>query len=279
MKTLPDITKNLIEAIENNELKLPTQPEVAVRIRECAEDPNVTPLKLAKVISHDPVLTARFIQMANSPTSRGVVAIESLPNVISRLGVPFVSNLATGLAMEQIFQATNETIDQLMYEAWSSSTYVAAYAHVLAKRFSTIPSEIASLAGLMHQIGVLPILVYAQDNDMLIEDKQLLLALIKEYHPKIGRAILHSWEFPREISSLPTQLYLPTPEDANKPQLIDVVQVALFKTQALKKNFIEMEMLYPALHKQLNLDDESPLENDAFKNDLQESVRFYCQLS
>lgn len=279
MKTHPDISKSLIQAIENNELKLPTQPEVAVRIRECAEDPNVTPLKLAQVISHDPGLTARFIQIANSPSSRGIVTIDSLPNVISRLGVSFVSNLATGFAMEQIFQATNETIDKLMYEVWNSSTYVAAYAHVLAKRFSAIPSETASLAGLMHQIGVLPILVYAQDNDELIQDKSLLLELIKHHHPKIGEAILHSWEFPKEIATLPTQLYLPTSNKIEQPKLIDVIQVALLKTQEVKKHFIEMEMLYPELHKKLNLEDESALENETFKNELQESVRFYCQLS
>lgn len=149
-----DFSKKLIEAIENSELKLPTQPEVAVRIRECAEDPNVNADKLAKVIAHDPALSARFIQIANSPLMRGAESIQSLPNVVSRLGVKFVADVATGLAMEQIFQATDETIDRMMREVWSSSSYVAAHAHVYAKHFAKVPSETASLAGLFEVVTI-----------------------------------------------------------------------------------------------------------------------------
>lgn len=279
MKNHPDVAKVLITAIENNELKLPTQPEVAVRIRECTEDPSLTPAKLAKVISHDPALTARFIQVANSASTRGRVLIESLPSIISRLGVKFASNLATSWAMEQIFQATDDTIDKLMQEAWVSSTYVAAFAHVLARRFSNIPKETASLAGLMHQVGALPILVYAQDYDELLSDKMLLLDLVKRYHPQISEAILQSWEFPQEISSVPAQLYLSTSELPIKPTLVNLIQVALLKTQELKKNFIEIDNFDVEIYKQLNLDDDSLLKNEDFENEVEESVKYYCHLS
>lgn len=278
MNNYLDIAQNLLKAIDNNELKLPTQPEVAVRIRDCAEDPNITPLKLAQVINHDPALTAKFIQIANSPLTRGAVSIDSLPQVINRLGLHFVCNIATGLAMEQIFQATNENIDKLMYEAWSSSTYVAAHAHVMAKNFSTVPSDTASLAGLMHQIGVLPILAYAQDKVELANNKPLLLKLIKEHHSKVGEAILKSWRFPEEICSLPQQLYQGYTDSYDAPNLTHIVQAALLKTQQLKKNFIEIDNQAPQIHERLKLKDEAPLHDDIFKQELQDSMRFYCQL-
>ncbi len=277
MKDTRPFAENLITALEEGKLKLPTQPEVAVRLRECAEDPNVTSTKLAQVISHDPALTAKFIQIANSPLIRGRVAIDSLPNVINRLGLRFVCNVATGLAMEQIFQATNENIDKLMYDAWSSSTHVAAYAHVLAKHTS-VPSDVASLAGMMHQIGALPILSYAQDFDEISNDLPLLKSLISQHHAKVGEAILRSWKFPDEISSLPNQIYQETTAENNKNNLIHVVQAALIKTKENNKNFIECNSLTKDVFKQLNIADEEEFNSDQFRTELQESMRFYCHL-
>ncbi len=269
--------EKLIKSIQDETLKLPTQPEVAVRLRECAEDPNLDAKKLAHVIGHDPALTAKFIQIANSPLSRGAVPINSLPDVINRLGIRIVCNLATGLAMEQIFQATNENIDKLMFDAWSSSTYVAAYAHVLAKNYSTIPSDVASLGGLMHQIGVLPILSYFQDDDEVANDLPFLKHIICEHHALIGEKVLKSWQFPEEIYSLPKKL-----NDENQPQeksqLIYVIQAALIKTKDDHKNFIEFKSPSDDAFKQLKVDKDELTHNQKFNTDLQEAVKFYCQL-
>ena len=278
MDKYQNIAHNLIQAIENNELILPTQPEVAVRIRDCVEDPNVTPVKLANVISHDPALTAKFIQIGNSPLNRGRVTIESLPNVISRLGFKYVCNIAIGLAMEQIFQATNENIDKLMHDAWSSSSHVAAHAHVYAKCFSKIPSDTALLAGLMHQIGVLPILVYAQEVEELAENKTLLLKLIKDHHAALSELILKSWQFPDDITSLPKQLFNDAQKANDGPNLVNIIEAALLKTHDLNKYFIEIETPSSQIYERLHLDDDEPLNEDKFQDKLQESMRFYCQL-
>ncbi len=271
--------EKLINDIHDGKLKLPTQPEVAVRLRECAEDPNITPAKLAHVISHDPAMTAKFIQIANSPLNRGTIAIDSLPNVINRLGLRYVCNIATGLAMEQIFQATNENIDKLMYDAWTSSAYVAAYSHVLAKHYSTIPSDVASLAGLMHQIGILPILSYVQDHDEIANDMPFLMLLIKEHHAKIGEAVLKSWKFSPEIYTLPQKIYASQTSEGKETDLIYIVQAALVKTKDENKNFIEIDSLSDDVFKKLRIEKEEVLQSDHIRSDLQESVKFYCQLS
>ncbi|MBS0285831.1 MAG: HDOD domain-containing protein [Proteobacteria bacterium] len=275
MQAKEKFAENLINAIENNKIKLPTQPEVAVRLRECVDDPNLTSDKLAKVISHDPALAAKFIQIANSPLNRGEVTVSSLPSVISRLGLKYVANIAVGMAMEQIFQATNENIDKLMYEVWSSSTHVAAYANVLAKKYTKVPSDIASLAALMHQIGVLPILSYAQDRDEIAQDVDFLKLLIKEHHAKIGEAVLVSWKFPIEIAKIPKQLQFGVDNPNEKSDLIYVVQAALLKTKEDNKLFLDYDVPNDVL-KQLNLEDA--LNTEQFKNELQHSMKFYCQL-
>lgn len=274
-----DFADKLIAEIQANRLKLPTQPEVAVRLRECSENPNITATALAQVISHDPALTARFIQIANSPLMRGQSQINSMPNVVSRLGVKFVCNVATGLAMEQIFQATNDTIDKLMYDVWVSSAHIAAHAHVIAKRFTNVPVESAALAGLMCQIGALPILSYAQDHDELMADPEHLLNLINEHHPKISEFILKSWKFPDEIVAVPLQLSSLVPNTSEKPQLAQVIKVSILKTQEMSKHFVKDQTSNLDSKQLLNLDSDEPLKSEVFQDSLNESLKFYCHLN
>ncbi|MGD9591945.1 MAG: HDOD domain-containing protein [Candidatus Berkiella sp.] len=272
------LAEDLINAIKEEKLKLPTQPEVAVRLRECAEDPNLSPEKLAQIISHDPAMTAKLIQVANSPLNRGTVTIFSLPNVISRLGIQYVCNVASGLAMQQIFQATNENIDKLMHDAWSSSAHVAAYSHVLAKNYSAIPSDVASIAGLMHQIGILPILSYVQDHDDLANDISFLTILLRDNHAKIGVALLKTWQFPPEIYNLPQNLYKSTDTDIPIADLKHIVQAALFKTNEDHKLLFEIDSLSDDVFKHLNTNKEEAFANPNIQSQLQAAMQFYCQL-
>lgn len=279
MYTNTDFAGRLIAEIEANRLKLPTQPEVAVHLRECAENPNITSTQLAQVISHDPALTARFIQIANSPLMRGQSQITSLPSVITRLGVKFVCNVATGLAMEQIFQATNDNVDKLMYDVWTSSAYVAAHAHVIAKRFTNVPVEAASLAGLMYQIGALPILSYAQDHDELLEDREQLLNLINEHHPKISEFIMKSWKFPDEIASVPVELAKLKSNPDEKPSLAHVIQASILKTHELNKHYLKLQNTELDVKQLLHIDSDESLKSEEFQDSLNASLKFYCHLN
>ena len=107
-KVLLDLTR----AIDHDELVLPTLPEVALKVREAAEDPNVGIPEMTKVIGNDAALTARIIKVVNSPLLRTNREITDLQMAIGRLGINYTCNLATGLAMEQMFQATTDVVDR-----------------------------------------------------------------------------------------------------------------------------------------------------------------------
>lgn len=215
----------VLDAIEFNKITLPTQPEIAVKIRETAENPNVTVPMLGEVIAKDPGLTARIIRVANSPLMRGMVEIDSVANAIGRLGLNFVCNLAIGLAMEQIFMATNDQVDTWTREIWEHSVKVAAICHVLAAHYTDIPKDQATLIGLLHSIGALPILTYAQEHEELLEDTEKLKILIMENHTKLGEGILKAWQFPDSFANVPAH-YLELERDNDKVDLIDLVQIA-----------------------------------------------------
>ncbi|MDH4583132.1 HDOD domain-containing protein [Pseudomonas sp. BN415] len=224
-KVLQDLTK----AIECDELVLPTLPEVALKVRETAEDPNSGIHDLAKVIGNDAALTARIIKVVNSPLLRTSKEITDLQMAISRLGINYTSNLATGLAMEQMFQATTDVVDRKMREVWNKSTEIAGICHVLCRHYTRLMPDQATLAGLVHQIGVLPILTYAEEHNELLADSISLNHVIERIHPLIGDRILRAWEFPEPIAAVPSQ-YLDFSRNSARVDYIDIVQVATLQS-------------------------------------------------
>ena len=205
MSTIVETIKNdLVEAIDNDKLILPTLPEAALKVREIAESDDSSINDLVKVISNDTAMSARLIRVCNSPLFRGARAIENLNMAVSRLGMAYTSNLAMGLAMEQMFQATSDMIDKRLRSTWQTSTEVAGICHVLAQHYTRLKPDQATLAGLVHLIGVLPILRYVEDQDLQISSL-MLDNIIEELHPRIGHLILKKWDFPTELQNVPLE--------------------------------------------------------------------------
>ena len=218
------IKQDIVSAIDNDTLVLPTLPEVALKVREVAEDPDSAIQQLVKVISDDAALTARLIRVCNSPLLRGSREIDNLNMAVSRLGMTYTSNLATSLAMEQMFQATSEMIDKRMREVWQQSTEIAGVCHVLATHYTKLKPDQATLAGLVLQIGALPILKYVEDNDIQI-NSVMLDNIIDELHPLIGCKILEKWDFPEELKNIPKDSRDFT-RSATQADYVDIVMVA-----------------------------------------------------
>ena len=107
-KLAEKVQQDLVEAIDNDDLVLPTLPEVALQIRRAAEDPDISVTTLSKVIGRDTALSARLIKVVNSPLLRSTQEVTDLHTAITRLGTNYSSNLAIGLVMEQIFNARSE---------------------------------------------------------------------------------------------------------------------------------------------------------------------------
>lgn len=218
------ITNDLVAAIENDKLVLPTLPEAALQVREIAESEDSSIADLVKVISNDTALSARLIRVCNSPLFRGSRAIENLNMAVSRLGMAYTSNLAMGLAMEQMFQATSDMIDKRLRATWQTSTEVAGICHVLAQHYTRLKPDQATLAGLVHLIGVLPILRYVEDHDIQVSSL-MLDNIIEELHPRIGSLILKKWDFPAELQSVPSE-YINFQRNVPSADYADLVMVA-----------------------------------------------------
>ncbi|MBN2976848.1 histidine kinase [Pseudomonas fluorescens] len=220
------VQQALVKAIDNDDLVLPTLPEVALNIRQAAENPEISISHLSKVIGRDTALSARLIKVVNSPLLRATQEVTDLHTAITRLGTNYSSNLAIGLVMEQIFHARSETVEQKMRDVWRRSLEVAGVSYALCRSHSQLKPDQAALGGLVHQIGVLPILTYAEDHYELLSDPVSLNHVIDSIHPVLGDKLLSGWDFPEMLAKLPGQ-YLNLERDSASLDYIDLVQIAM----------------------------------------------------
>lgn len=225
------VKQEIIEALKNDELVLPTLPEIALQVRDVAEDVTSSISDLTAILSRDAALSARMVKVANSPLIRASVPVSDLTTAVSRLGIDLTSNLAMGLAMEQMFQATSDLVDKRMRSCWSKSVEIAASSQVLARHFTDLQPEQALLAGLTHQIGKLPILAFAEHNDALLNDSFALGKVLSVLHASLGSYILKLWDFPEELVAV-SKNYLLFEREVDKVDYADIVQVATLQSYA-----------------------------------------------
>jgi HD-like signal output (HDOD) protein len=219
------IGSQLRDEIAKNQLTLPTLPEVALQVRDAVEDDCATAAQIADMVAKDPALAARLLQVANSPLYRGRVEVDNLAMAINRLGLKLVRSLVISLAMKQMFQATSDSLDRAFRKVWDDCVQVAAISRVLSKRLADLEPEQAMLAGLVHQIGSLPVLARI---DQLLDDEpeeELIERLIDELAPGLGRAILTHWHFPDSLVQIPEAVF-DYSRERTKPDYADVVMVA-----------------------------------------------------
>jgi len=177
-----------------------------------------------KVISNDTALSARLVRVCDSPLFRGSRPIKNLSMAVNRLGMTYTSSLAMGLAVEQMFQATSDMIDKRMRATWQTSIEVTGICHFLTQNYTRLEPEQATLAGMVHLIGTLPILRYIEDNDVNISGI-VLDEIVAELHPQIGSIILKRWGFPADLQEVPL-LYNQFDRSPAKADYSDLVMMA-----------------------------------------------------
>ena len=221
-----DLAEEIRAEIDSNLIQLPTLPEVALQVREAVENDSADAATIARMVANDAALSARLLQVANSPLYRGRVEIDTIQQAITRLGVKMVRSLVVSLAMKQIFQATSDTLDQQFRKIWDTSLQVAAISRVLAGGVPELENEQAMLGGLIHNIGALPILTKMDEHYGFNADQEIVTSLIEEVAPSIGAKILKNWNFADSLASIPEACVDLGYDPGPVPTYADIVLVA-----------------------------------------------------
>ncbi len=193
------------------ELDLPAFPQVVRQLQVALLNEQTTTRDVVNITASEPVLSARFMQMANSAAfNPGGTPVASLGNAVNRLGFNLVRTVATAFALRQLSRDTLlGAIRDDLELVWKTSNEVAAICYAVGRQaFGRQPDE-AMMAGLLHGIGRLYILMHAHQNDSALLEDPDFAATLEAWQPVIGKAILEAWGLPQRIcAAVENQDYL-----------------------------------------------------------------------
>lgn len=195
----------LMEKLKQGALVLPTLPEVALKVREAADDPDVNLADLGHIIGHDPALSLGMIKVANSALLGRSIKVESVNQAVTRIGLRQIKNIVTAMALKQIFVSKNEIVSLYMKKSWVKTINIASVAISLMSvyrennKHSPLSIETITLASLVYNIGVLPILTEAEQHPDVFANPTFIQKAIVKLSSKISAAITREWGFSDEL--------------------------------------------------------------------------------
>lgn len=215
---------------KKGKLVVPTLPDIAIRLRTAMQK-DISISDAVKIVNMDPVVASRLIQIVNSPMYRATVPISNCHDAVNRLGLTITRNLVTGISMRNLYQSKHKQISDQIHNQWLQSIRVSSISQTLAASTRKANPDEALLAGLIHNIGAIPVLIFADslpDTAYSLEDIELCIAATQSH---IGAEILKRWQFPETLLNIPMQVENWYYDSGKQLTLSDIVLLAKFHSQ------------------------------------------------
>lgn len=214
------------QAYRENKLSLPSLPQVAIKLRKAMEN-DIGINDVIKIIEIDAPIVAKLIQVANSALYAPTTPIKNCHDAVTRLGLETTRKLVMGISVKQLFQSKSPQLMAKMMELWKRSLHISSLSFVLAQESGEVNPEDALLAGLICDIGAIPLLHFAEQHPESYPDLNDLEIVMPYLNPPVGSLVLHTLGFAKEITEVPKHAEDWYYESAgDKLTLIDIVILA-----------------------------------------------------
>ncbi len=193
MQTAASFVQGLAGDLNSGDLELPMFSGTAVRIQRAFQEEEADVEEITRLISSDPAIAARVLELANSAAIRGNRQIKDLRQAVIRMGDKLVQSSVLAFAMRQVERngALPDDAKTALRKIWIESVELAARCHVIAKEFTKLNPNEALLTGLLSVIGRLYILLKSHECGIVIDAE--LEQVLDDWHPAIAKAIGESW--------------------------------------------------------------------------------------
>jgi HD-like signal output (HDOD) protein len=176
---------------------LPTPPKVFVRLSALMKEKSLSMEKVAEVISEDPSLIAKILQITNTSFFVNGKHVESITEAITRLGIDLVCSVVMAA---EAYSSIDETSGYSIVDEQSHCLSTARFAASMVEpslRKETI------LVGLLHNIGKSILSKISPDSmDEYIKQRvvgegniELEQKLFFADHTQLAGYLLHLWSF------------------------------------------------------------------------------------
>jgi len=194
---------------------LPCLPEIVTRLTRAVEDPAMNAANIARIISDDPVVTAKVLRVVNSAYyARGVGAheVSSVPHAVARMGFREVKNIVLTLSAFDLFESKNSAVNLKNFWCHSVLTAITTrYVHNFSNDGHLADEgdlDAYFVAGLLHDIGILVLNQYFKPqlieilNETKYSDRSLYdieVGILGVDHAVVGGFVARSWNLPDKV--------------------------------------------------------------------------------
>jgi len=183
---------------------LTSLPSVYTRIRETLDAPDGSMSEVSRIISTDPALTARLLQVVNSALYGYGGKIDSLHRAVTILGLQQVHDLVLAMSIGSVFSGIQP--EQMnMNRFWRDSVMCGIAAREIGRRCELPTAERLLVVGLLSDLGHLvlyqtvPALTY-EARHVSEKNGELLFAVEQRIigcdYAEVGATLMDHWHLP-----------------------------------------------------------------------------------
>ncbi|MBL4608216.1 MAG: HDOD domain-containing protein [Pseudomonadales bacterium] len=199
-RTAEGIYHQVYKKVISNEARLPSLPDVAQKVRRAVADDSVGVKEMARIIQADPPLATRIIRTANSPLYRSSRPYNNVADAVKRMGGNATRNVVYSHSLRALFNFREKVLRDVSSEIWQDSVQTAAIASVLAVYCHGVSPDKAMLAGLIQDIGALPLLAELSENyPDVAKDYTEVKRVVNAYKSEVGYHLVKLWGFDEEF--------------------------------------------------------------------------------
>ncbi|MCO4783287.1 MAG: HDOD domain-containing protein [Candidatus Cloacimonetes bacterium] len=190
---------------------LSTLPDIVFKIMELTNDKNSGADDLVKVIQTDPSITTKVLRMVNAPYYAVANEIYDVKKAIVRLGFRAIREISLTVSVCELFKSKSNIHGYKRSELWRHLVGVAILAKMISERMNLALSNQAFSAGLLHDIGIILMDQYCQDDFIKVmqnssENKRCVCECEKEVltfdHQMLSYGVFEKSEIPDSIADV-----------------------------------------------------------------------------
>jgi hypothetical protein len=166
------------------------------------------PNELFDLIKTDAEMTAKILNIVNSPLFALRQPITNINHAIIFLGITEVKNIALQIAMQNNLKINNDAQNEVYKKLWLASSLASSFCLLFAKKMGEENAAELSTHCLLSYLGDLAILSYQPSVASLYSNDCSLFERTSAYQERlgtnvaiIGRALANQWQLPMSIQA------------------------------------------------------------------------------
>ncbi len=214
---------------------LPSEPSLLVELLDLCHNDDANFEMFSAAIRKDAALTAKILQVANSPAYRQWNELTDIRRMLIVLGLHNTRNIVTTCAIQQFFANFTKQFSKNVQLVWLRSLVCANLAERIAELVGYEKPGEVFLAGLLHQIGILLLLLNREDEylpvlEQYYQQTETFCALEQETlqvdHCELGAALVESWKLDSFLADAILFQHASADELLSSPTLLKILAVA-----------------------------------------------------